>query len=345
MVVAFALTIAFMFILRPIAIGARLVDYPGGRKSHIGEVPIIGGIAMFIGMFAGIHTLTGFDAGISSVMLASVILVIVGVGDDKNPIPAAVRVIAQISTVLIMVYGADLALYELGDPFGTGLISLGPITLIFTTAVTLTMINAYNLIDGADGLAGTLTLFTLLPLALVSGTRNVNGAIALIVCVAVVAFLLFNFPVRWNRRLRSFMGDAGSTLLGFTVVWIALGISQGPERVISPVHCLWFAAIPIYDCLTCFVRRSLAGKSPFTPGRDHFHHTLLRGGLRLRRTLALLTGLQAFYCCVGLLGHYAGIPDVAMFAAWSVLGLSQRFVIKTIAKHWRGSRIRRSRTV
>ena len=345
LVVAFSLTTAFMFMLRPIAIGTDLVDRPGGRKSHIGEVPIIGGIAMFIGMFAGLHVYSGIEAGISSVMVASLILVTVGVADDKYPVPAAVRLVAQIAAVLIMVYGAGLALYELGDPFGTGLITLGPVTLIFTMAVTLTMINAYNLIDGADGLAGTLALIALLALALVSGYGSVNAGLALTASATVIGFLLFNFPVRWNRGVRSFMGDAGSTLLGFTVVWIALGISQGPERMISPVHCLWFASIPIYDCLTCFVRRSLAGKSPFTPGRDHFHHTLLRGGLRVRPTLALLTGFQAFYAGIGLLGHFGGVPDVAMFAAWSVLGLSQRFVIKEIARHWRGSRIRRHRTI
>ena len=178
-----------------------------------------------------------------------------------------------------------------------------------------------------------------------SGFGSVHGAIALTASATVVGYLLFNFPLSWNRSMRSFMGDAGSTLLGFTVVWVALGISQGSERLISPVHCLWFASIPIYDCLTCFVRRSRAGKSPFTPGRDHFHHTLLRGGLKARQTLALLTGLQGLYACIGLLGHFAGVPDAAMFAGWSVLGLTQRFVIKTVARHWRGSRIRRRRTI
>mgnify|MGYP001827695983 CR=1 FL=1 len=345
MVVAFAVTAAFMFALRPVAQSVGLVDRPGGRKSHIGDVPIIGGIAMFVGMFTGIHILTGVDAGVSSVMIASLILVTIGVTDDKYTVPAPVRFVAQISAVLIMVYGANLVLYELGDPFGAGLISLGPFSLIFTMAVALTMINAYNLIDGADGLAGTLALIALLALAAVSGVASVHAGIALTVCSAIIGYLLFNFPLSWNRSVRSFMGDAGSTLLGFTVVWVALGISQGPERMISPVHCLWFASIPIYDCLTCFVRRSLAGKSPFTPGRDHFHHTLLRGGLKVRQTLALLTGLQAVYAILGLLGHFAGVPDAAMFAAWSVLGLSQRFVVKAIAKHWRGSRLRRHRTI
>jgi UDP-GlcNAc:undecaprenyl-phosphate GlcNAc-1-phosphate transferase len=345
MVVAFAVTTSFMFALRPIARSVGLVDRPGGRKSHIGDVPIIGGMAMFVGMFTGIHLLTGVDAGISRVTIASLILVTIGVTDDKYTVPAPVRFVAQISAVLIMVYGANLALYELGDPFGTGLITLGPFTLIFTMAVALTMINAYNLIDGADGLAGTLAFIALMALAVVSGSGSVNAGIALTACAAIIGYLLFNFPVSWNRSVRSFMGDAGSTLLGFTVVWVALGISQGPERLISPVHCLWFASIPIYDCLTCFVRRSLAGKSPFTPGRDHFHHTLLRGGLKLRRTLALLTGLQALYATIGLLGHFAGVPDAAMFAAWSVLGLSQRFVVKSIARHWRSSTLRRRRAI
>jgi UDP-GlcNAc:undecaprenyl-phosphate GlcNAc-1-phosphate transferase len=344
MTVAFGVTVAFMFALRPVAQSVGLVDRPGGRKSHSGDVPIIGGIAMFVGMFTGIHILTGIDAAVSSVVIASLILVSIGVTDDKYAVPAPVRFVAQISAVLIMVYGANLALYELGDPFGAGLISLGPFTLIFTMAVALTMINAYNLIDGADGLAGTLALIALLALALISGASSFAGGVSLTICAAIIGYLLFNFPLSWNRSVRSFMGDAGSTLLGFTVVWVALGISQGADRLISPVHCLWFASIPIYDCMTCFVRRSLAGKSPFTPGRDHFHHTLLRGGLKVRQTLALLTGLQALYAGVGLLGHFVGVPDVAMFAAWSVLGLSQRFVIKSIARHQRGSRLRRRRT-
>ena len=139
------------------------------------------------------------------------------------------------------------------------------------------------------------------------------------------------------------MGDAGSTLLGFTIVWVTLGVSSGPERLISPVHCLWFASIPIYDLFTCFARRMLNGKSPFTPGRDHFHHTLKRGGFGVRRTLGILVGLQAGYAIVGIIGHENGISDVVMFSAWSVLGLSQRHIIKLIARHHRAYQQRRKR--
>jgi len=111
--------------------------------------------------------------------------------------------------------------------------------------------------------------------------------------------------------------------------------------LISPVHCLWFASIPIYDTLTCFVRRSLAGKSPLTPGRDHFHHTLKRGGYEVREVLVILIGLQAIYAVVALTGHFANVPDVVMFTGWSVLGLSQRFILQMMATRHRAALLRR----
>ena len=176
-----------------------------------------------------------------------------------------------------------------------------------------------------------------------AGFATLPGAIAVTILAAIIGFLIFNFPTRWNSAVRSFMGDSGSTLLGFTVLWITLGISQGPERLISPVHCLWFASIPIYDCLTCFVRRSLQGKSPFLPGRDHFHHTLKRGGFDVRQTLGILTGLQFIYAAIGIVGHFAGVPDVVLFVAWSGLGLTQRTVIRAISRAHRAVIMRQMR--
>jgi UDP-GlcNAc:undecaprenyl-phosphate GlcNAc-1-phosphate transferase len=330
-VIAFAVTAIFMFALQPIAKKVGLVDRPGGRKLHIGDVPIIGGIAMFIGVFTGLVIIWGPSDVLVSVFVASLLLVVIGVIDDRLSLPAVVRLATQVAVVLVMVYGAGLSLGEIGDPFGTGLIATGPAALVFTTVVTLTVINAYNLIDGADGLAGSLALIALLSVAAVSGYASLSAAIALTISAGIVGFLLFNFPTVLNRPVRSFMGDAGSTMLGFTIVWVTIGISQGPDRMISPVHCLWFASIPVYDSLTCFVRRILRGKSPFLPGRDHFHHILQRGGFGVRRTLGILTGMQATYAVMGLIGHFAGVPDVAMFTVWSVLGLSQRrFIVEAM---------------
>jgi UDP-GlcNAc:undecaprenyl-phosphate GlcNAc-1-phosphate transferase len=282
-------------------------------------------------MFAGLLLVEPSSSVYLIFFVACSFLLIIGVIDDSFALPASARMLAQVATVLIMIYGGGHQLADIGDPFGTGVISMGKLTLAFTLLVTLTMVNAYNLVDGIDGLAGSLALVALLSVAAVAGSSNVYGSSALIAAAAVVGFLMFNFPVVWNRPVRTFMGDAGSTLLGFVIVWLTLGIAQGAERAISPVACLWFAAIPIFDCLTCFIRRALKGKSPFSPDRDHFHHMLFRSGYGVRQVLGILTGLQVAYASVGLVGNFYGVQDYVLFTAWSVLGLSQRRVIRKIA--------------
>lgn len=333
-VTAFAITTAFMFALRPVASAIGLVDRPGGRKMHDGEIPIIGGLAMFVGVFAGLVLLQGPSLYLGSLIVASLLILAIGALDDRYGLPAFVRLVTQLGAVLVMVFGANLQLSDIGDPFGTGTISMGPAALLMTILVTATVINAYNFIDGADGLAGTMALIALLAIAAVGGYASASSAIALTVVSAICAFLLFNLPTRHNRSVRSFMGDAGSTLLGFTIVWVTLGVCQGSERIISPVYCLWFAAVPIFDCLTCFVRRIASKRSPFAPGRDHFHHELFQGGFGVRATLVILTGIQLGYTLVALGAWKLGVPDVVMFTAWSVLGLTQSAVIRNLAK-WR----------
>jgi UDP-GlcNAc:undecaprenyl-phosphate GlcNAc-1-phosphate transferase len=105
------------------------------------------------------------------------------------------------------------------------------------------------------------------------------------------------------------------------------------------VHCLWFASIPIYDCVTVVIRRILRGRSPFASGRDHFHHLLRRGGFTGRQTVFIMIGLQAIYAVIGVGGHFAGIPDQVMFMAWSILLISQRRGLREIARWHRFRRM------
>ena len=331
MIIAFAVTVAFMMALRPVAVSVGLIDRPGGRKSHNGHVPIIGGMAMFIGALSGLAVIGPSTDATTSLIIASILLIAIGALDDRYSIPAFVRILVQVAAILIMTYGAGLALASIGNPFGLGEILLGPLALIGTLVVGITVVNAYNLVDGADGLAGILASIALIAVAVVGGFGVASTGIALTVLAAILGFLIFNFPIKLNRPVRAFMGDAGSTFLGFTVVWVTMGISQGSAALVSPVVGLWFASIPIYDSLTCFVRRSMARKSPFKPGRDHFHHTLNRGGFGVRQTLAILGGLQALYATIAVVAILVGVPDFVLFAAWSILGLTQRTVIRAIA--------------
>lgn len=333
-VISLLVTISFMVSLRPVAGSIGLVDRPGGRKHHYGDVPLIGGIAMFLGVVAGVAVIGDPSIAIGSLAVASLLLVSVGVIDDIHAVPPMVRIVVQIAAILLMIYGANLSLSGIGSPFGLGEIGLGPFTLIGTLVVGITVVNAYNLVDGSDGLAGTLSIVTLTALAVAGGGGMFSG-VALVAIAATTGFLIFNFPLVHNRRIRAYMGDAGSTFLGFLIVGVALSITQGENRSISPVAVLWFAAIPLYDLFTCFVTRLLSGKSPFTAGRDHLHHWLRRGGFNCQEAVFILGGLQALYASIALVGHFAGTPDFVLFFGWSVLGLTQSTVIRSIAKHHR----------
>ena len=330
MVIAFAITTSLIVALRPVARAIGLVDRPGGRKRHEGEVPIIGGVGMYAGLFAAIVLLQASVPSIATLFAACSILVIVGVVDDRYHVPTFVRFAAQIAVVLIMVYGAGLPLASIGDPFGTGEIVMGRFTLIFTVLVTLSMINAYNMIDGLDGLAGSLALIALGCVAIVGGGAAATE-IALVAAAAIIGFLVFNLPAKANRELKTFMGDAGSTILGLIVVWTTLMAIRDAQQAISPVHCLWFASVPIYDLFTCFVRRALKGRSPLQPARDHFHHTLRRGSMSSGKVLITLGGLQMLYALVGLTAHFASVPDVTMFALWAFVGCTQWWIFKRTA--------------
>ena len=342
--VAFIVATTFMLALRPVALGLGLVDKPGGRKRHKGNIPITGGIAMFIGILAGASILPVPGNVAISIFIASTILVTIGVVDDRFHISPVARLFSQIVAVLLMFFGAGLSLADIGDPFGTGLLMTGPLALIVTMLVFVAMINAYNFVDGADGLAGSLSVVGLLAVTVVSGVHHPIAGLALTVAAAAVGFLIFNFPTVYNRRVRSFMGDGGSTLLGFTLAWVTLSVSQGPDRVISPVIGLWFAAVPVFDFFSCFVRRLHQRMSPFTPGRDHYHHILMRGGFGVRQTLGIIVALQTVYAIIGVIGYEASIPDVVMFSAWSALGIGQYFVVRLIARHHRAYRLRHRET-
>lgn len=334
-VIAFSITLVLMIALRPFAISHGLVDIPGGRKAHIGEVPIIGGVAMFIGMLVGLAVARDAFLATPYLPLAAALLVFFGLLDDRYGLPPSVRLGAQLIVALIMVYGGGLIIRDVGNPFGLGVIGLGPLTVISTVIITLTVINGFNLIDGLDGLAGSLGLVALMAVVIVGGWSATSSLIAAIMGASIVGFLLFNFPMVANRRVRVFMGDSGSTLIGLVVVWVTVSVSQGEGRIASPVICLWFASIPVYDILTCTVRRVLKQKSPLRPGSNHFHHLLKRGGLHIRQVLVALTGLQITYASLGLLAHFAGIPDVAMFVSWSILGLFQYRILLRFAAIYR----------
>src|ERR1700686_97453 len=341
---AFAVTVVLTLTLRPLALRLHVTDKPGGRKHHIGEIPLVGGIAMFIGILvAAMAAVQTTDRW--ALLVPAALLVIVGAIDDRYNAGVSARLLAQMGAALVMMIGGGLYLRDIGDPFGTGLLGLGFLAIPASVLITLSVINAYNFVDGIDGLAASMALVALAAGGLASGLRAPAVSVAAMACGATLGFLLFKFPVFRNRHLRTFMGDAGSTLLGFVVVWFALSISQGEHRSLSPVAALWFALMPLSDFFSCFVRRVARGKMPLHAGREHFHYMLLRAGLSGRQVLAVLVAFSVFYAAVGLIGANHKLPDWALFAPWiTLLGL-QQFIIRGLAVHLRLRRWSASKVV
>ncbi len=327
---AFAVTGILTLTLHPLALRLQLTDKPGGRKHHSGEIPLVGGIAMLIGIL--IAAMVAMETTRQwSLLVPAALLVVVGVIDDRYSIGASVRLAVQVCAALVMMLGGGLFLRDIGDPFGTGLLGLGFLAIPLSVVIALTVINAFNFVDGIDGLAASMALITLTAGALAAGLAAPTTAIAAMAGGAILGFLLFNFPADRNRHLRTFMGDAGSTLLGFIVVWFTVTICQGEGRALSPVAALWFALMPLADFFSCVVRRVARGRLPLHPGREHFHYLLMRAGLSGRQVLAVLVAFGGVYAAVGLIGASLKLPDWVLFAPWITLLALQHFIIKRLA--------------
>lgn len=330
--VAFFTSLFALKLLYPLAIRLRLVDRPNSRKQHSGEIPLIGGVAMFIGFCAGlILILPDITNMISGVFFASLIIVTIGILDDYSEISVSLRFIAQIASVLVMIY-SGLQISDLGNLLGVGVFSLGYFSLPFTIIAAVGVINALNMIDGVDGLAGATAIvcfISVLFLYYLSGQMNI---IPLIFTAVLVPFLWRNM----RSKKKIFMGDAGSMFLGLGLVWSVISASQGEDAVMKPVTALWILAIPLMDTIVTMLRRMMHGQSPFSPDREHLHHILIKIGFNNKETLHIMTLITIIFSLIGVLGQAFNVPEWVMFYAFIILCFTYLFLVHRI---WLGIKL------
>jgi UDP-GlcNAc:undecaprenyl-phosphate/decaprenyl-phosphate GlcNAc-1-phosphate transferase len=321
-------TILLMFALRPVARGIGLIDRPGGRKMHIGEVPVIGGLAMAGGLAIGALYSHSALEGFAFFLTATAVLVFIGALDDRYDLPASVRFLAQICAALLMVAGADVSAVDIGRPFFGDVIELGWLSTPFSIVIVLTAINAFNMFDGSDGVAGTQALIALIFMGTACVLGGATACLPFVLALAgcIVGFLIFNWPSKRTRNVRAFMGDAGSTMLGFSLGWLSLDLSQGPARVISPVVALWIFALPIYDLFSSMARRVAQGNSPFHGDSEHLHHLLRRFGLSSRQVAHVVLFGSIATGMIGVGAYLAGVADGWLFGGWAVLGVGYHII-------------------
>jgi UDP-GlcNAc:undecaprenyl-phosphate GlcNAc-1-phosphate transferase len=321
---SFVFSLLGILALRPLAVAVDLVDRPGGRKTHRGEVPIVGGLAMFLGLVLGVGLLNSPEINTSVFLAPCALLVVVGLLDDRFDLSPWTRLTAHAAAAYALVAGTGLPITSLGDPFGSGAITLNQIgATIFTILAMVAAVNAFNMLDGMDGLAGTTAVISLSALGYVawSGGSFLPAQVAMITIASVCAFLVFNFPTSRNRNIRCFMGDAGSTLLGFTLAWICISVSQGAHAVVPPVTTLWIVALPLCELVWTTIRRMVKGNSPFRADSRHFHHLLLQAGLGVRGAFYVFVVLTTAFAFTGWLLWQAGVPEVISFFALVLAGV------------------------
>ena len=300
-VIATGVSALSLVVLLPLSRRLGLVDCPDqGRKRHAFNTPLVGGLAIAIGMLAGWWHADVFSRFENAVIGTALLLVMVGVADDLLDLKVWVRVVAQLASIAVVVISSGVYIRSLGTLQGHEL-TLGWLGIPFTVVAVIGLLNAFNLIDGIDGLAGCLTLVAAGGIELLGrhqGSALQFAAIA-VIAAALVPYLAANLGL-FGREGKVFLGDAGSVMLGYLLAWSLIGMSQGEPRQISPGLVLWCVALPVFDTLTVMFRRMHRGESPFTADRGHIHHLLMDAGLKPRDTLICLV---AFAAVMPMLGH------------------------------------------
>jgi UDP-GlcNAc:undecaprenyl-phosphate GlcNAc-1-phosphate transferase len=177
--------------------------------------------------------------------------------------------------------------------------------------------------DGLDGLCGNLTLVSMLGLGAAATFWGAPTDVGLIniLAAAVVGFLMFNQRVFWRPKALVFLGDAGSMLLGFSLAWLTIEMSQAPVRTVSPAAALWFVAVPVFDTVGVMLRRLLSGLSPLHADSKHLHHLLIHAGFNVSETILILCMCAMAGVAVGLAGTWLGAPDLLLAGMFLVAGL------------------------
>ncbi|PHM74832.1 UDP-N-acetylglucosamine--undecaprenyl-phosphate N-acetylglucosaminephosphotransferase [Xenorhabdus kozodoii] len=326
----FIFSFVFLFVARKVAKHIGLVDKPNYRKCHRGLIPLVGGISLFFTVCFAFAITKEFIPHKWTYLACAGVLVFVGVLDDRFDVSVKIRAVIQALVGISMMFFANLKLESLGNSFGPWEMTLGPFGYIVTLFAVWAAINAFNMMDGIDGLLGGISCVSFGALGILL-YDNGNMALAFW-CFAFIAgilpYIFLNLGLL-GKRFKVFMGDAGSTLIGFTVIWLLTETTQGENASISPVTALWVIAIPLMDMVAIMYRRLRKGMSPFSPDRQHIHHLIMRAGFTSRQAFILITLAAALLASIGIIAErLIFVPEWVMLALFLLAFMLYGYCIK-----------------
>jgi len=308
-----------ILVLTPFAEKMQWVDRPGQRKHHREPVPMVGGLAIYLVMLAGFMLFQPPEK-LAWVLFGTTLLVVVGFLDDVLELGVKLRLFVQVVATICVMVGAGLSVQAIGlsvVPFQ----ELGVVGLIFTVFAVVGLTNAFNLVDGIDGLAAghfLVGLGCLAGLQLLTVGGLVQSEWFIVLFSAVFAFWLVNMSLTPLKPV--FLGDAGSLLVGFTMSWVLIYMTQQPVSAIEPVAALWCVTLPVFDTLAVVWRRIRRGQSPFTPDRAHLHLRMVDRGIGPISSLTAILAASVVINTFGIWLTYTASPELGL-AAYGALFL------------------------
>lgn len=279
----------------------KTIDYNNGQEFHSGNISRRGGVGIvfsfLISSLLYLHNTTTIS-GMKSlpVLIAALMIFVLGFLDDLLTLPALVKLIVQLAAAGLVTFNG----YRFTQIFGW--ILPVPVSYIITFCWIAGVINAYNLIDGLDGLCGSLSITAIITLGvLYSVSHNMEAGLCFILAGAIFGFLCFNWP-----PAKIFMGDDGSTFLGFMVATIPLYSSSDIFEYNKFLILVILTAFPVFDTIAAIWRRIRDRRPIMSPDKSHLHHKLLNIGYTKKQALSLIVFIQLLLCGLVILSYFIG---------------------------------------
>ncbi|MEJ6475570.1 undecaprenyl-phosphate alpha-N-acetylglucosaminyl 1-phosphate transferase [Pseudoalteromonas piscicida] len=337
-ILSVSFSLVSLLVMRYFAEDLGLVDVPCSRKNHIGDIPLVGGMSVFIAIGLSIIFFIKTTQELNLFLIASSLMVFIGVLDDKHDLTVRSRFIGQFLISAILIFGVGKYIETFGNIFSFGDVSLGAFGIPVTFLAVIAAINAFNMVDGIDGLLASCAIVAFSGLAYFFHKSNdqINFLVCITIIFSLIPFLFANFAVFPFSRKKIFMGDAGSMLIGLAVVWFLVLGSQptaNKSPAFSPVIALYIISIPLMDMIAVIFRRLKSGKSPTKPGRDHAHHLLMKYGLSTKKTLFTIIVGYIFILSAGIILESFLLEHellIAFFLFFVLYILSMNFIGKRI---------------
>ncbi len=305
-IVSFLFVLAVTPFLIKMGIKHGFVDKVDQRKIHQGVIPRIGGIGISVGTLFPLFLLYFYNNFVSRALFGSIENVVViifgglsisimGLFDDIKGLPAKFKFLFQIALAIIAIY-CGFSINAMSTPWGV--IQLGWVGHVITVLWIVGIINAFNLIDGMDGLSSGVSFFaciTIMSLSIVNGYMFV-ALVSAALAGAVVGFLVYNF-----NPAKIFMGDAGSMFIGYVLAVLSLKNQSKGHTIVSMLVPIIAMGLPILDTTLAFLRRFLRNQSIFSADKQHIHHILLSKGLNQRKVVFMLYGISVVFTALAML--------------------------------------------